>query len=129
MEWLVWDIMLILCSYKYRNILQTLLSSIKASLEGIMLALFPIIWVILAALFLYNTTIGTGAMENIKTMLAGLSPDRRIQALIIAFAFGGFLEAVAGFGTAVAIPAGIFISIISPRSKYTIYLKLIIYCL
>ena len=93
------------------------------------LALFPIIWVILAALFLYNTTIGTGAMENIKTMLAGLSPDRRIQALIIAFAFGGFLEAVAGFGTAVAIPAGIFISIISPRSKYTIYLKLIIYCL
>lgn len=83
---------------------------IEASLEGIMLALFPIIWVILAALFLYNTTLATGAMENIKVMLARLSPDRRIQALIIAFAFGGFLEAVAGFGTAVAIPVGILIS-------------------
>ena len=82
----------------------------EASFEGVMLALFPIIWVILAALFLYNTTLATGAMENIKIMLSEISPDRRVQALIIAFAFGGFLEAVAGFGTAVAIPAGILIA-------------------
>jgi lactate permease len=46
-------------------------------------------------------------METIKRTLSGISPDRRVQALILAFGFGGFLEAVAGFGTAVAIPAGI----------------------
>lgn len=82
----------------------------QASLEGIMLALFPILWVIIAALFVYNTTLVTGSMQNIKIMLSNLSSDRRIQGLIIAFAFGGFLEAVAGFGTAVAIPAGILVA-------------------
>jgi len=82
---------------------------VQASIEGLMLAIVTISWVIVAALFLYNMTVKTGSMEQIKHMLANLSPDRRIQALIIAFAFGGFLEAVAGFGTAVAIPAGILI--------------------
>ncbi len=80
---------------------------LQASLEGVMLALFPILWVIVSALFVYNVTVETGSMEQIKHMLSGISPDRRIQSLILAFAFGGFLEAVAGFGTAVAIPAGI----------------------
>lgn len=82
----------------------------QASLEGILLALFPIIWIILSALFLYNISLETGNMEIIKSMLSSLSPDRRVQGLIIAFAFGGFLEAVAGFGTAVAIPAGILVT-------------------
>lgn len=86
------------------------LKIIQASLEGIMLAIFPILWVILAALFVYNTTLATGSMEKIGAMLSSLSPDRRIQGLILAFAFGGFLEAVAGFGTAVAIPAAILVS-------------------
>jgi lactate permease len=80
---------------------------VQASLEGLMLALHPILWVIISALFVYNMTLATGSMEKIKTMLAALSPDRRIQVLLLAFGFGGFLEAVAGFGTAVAIPAGI----------------------
>ncbi|MCX7749921.1 MAG: L-lactate permease [Clostridia bacterium] len=79
----------------------------QASLEGIMLALYPIIWVIISALFVYNVTVETGSMAQIKKMLSGLSSDRRIQGLILAFGFGGFLEAVAGFGTAVAIPASI----------------------
>lgn len=82
----------------------------QASVEGFMLALFPILWVILSALFVYNTTVETGSMEQIKKMLTGISPDRRVQAMVLAFAFGGFLEAVAGFGTAVAIPAGIMIA-------------------
>jgi len=79
----------------------------QAALEGIMLSIFPILWVIFSALFVYNITIKSGSMELVKGLLAGISPDRRVQALILAFSFGGFLEAVAGFGTAVAIPAGI----------------------
>ena len=62
----------------------------QASLEGIMLALFPIIWVIISALFVYNVTVKTGSMNNIKHMLSGLSEDRRMQALILAFGFWGF---------------------------------------
>lgn len=88
----------------------SIISSLQASFEGIMLALFPIIWVIISALFVYNLTVETGNMDVIKQMLSGISQDRRVQTLIIAFAFGGFLEAVAGFGTAVAIPAGIMIA-------------------
>jgi len=83
---------------------------IQASIEGFVLALLQIIWVIVAALFVYNITLETGGMDKIKAMLSQLSSDRRIQGLIIAYAFGGFLEAVAGFGTAVAIPAAILIT-------------------
>ncbi|MBU2701956.1 lactate permease [Sporomusaceae bacterium BoRhaA] len=85
--------------------------SIRAALEGVVLALWPIIWVILAAIFTYNVTLKTGAMETIKGFMGSLSGDRRIQALIIAWGFGGFLEAAAGFGTAVAIPASILIGL------------------
>lgn len=77
------------------------------SLEGAALALFPIVWVVVSAVFVYNVAVFTGSMETIKDTLSRLSPDRRVQALVLAFGFGGFLEAVAGFGTAVAIPAGI----------------------
>lgn len=95
----------------------------QASLEGIMLALFPILWVIVTALFLYNVTVANGSMAQIKEMLAGLSPDRRVQSLLLAFSFGGFLEAVAGFGTAVAIPVGILSAIgFNPLSAATICL-------
>lgn len=62
---------------------------IQASIEGFMLALFQIVWVIITALFVYNITLETGGMNKIKAMLSQLSPDRRIQGLIIAFAFGG----------------------------------------
>ncbi|MFA6508799.1 MAG: L-lactate permease, partial [Treponemataceae bacterium] len=82
----------------------------QAALEGVVLALFPIVWVVFSALFLYRISVNSGGMDVIRRMLTGLSPDRRIQTLILAFAFGGFLEAVAGFGTAVAIPAGIMIA-------------------
>lgn len=83
---------------------------IQASIEGIALALLTIIWVIVSALFVYNVTAETGGMEQIKKMLSMISPDRRVQGLILAFSFGGFLEAVAGFGTSVAIPAGILVA-------------------
>lgn len=79
----------------------------EASLEGAALSLFPIVWVVVSAVFVYNVAVSTGSMDVMKNTLSRLSPDRRVQALILAFGFGGFLEAVAGFGTAVAIPAGI----------------------
>lgn len=83
---------------------------LQSTVEGTVYALLSICWVIVSALLVYNITLKTGALETIKIMLSNISKDRRIQALIIAFAFGGFLEAVAGFGTAVAIPLGILIS-------------------
>jgi len=79
--------------------------------EGVVFALFPIIWVIISALFVYNVTRKSQSMDTIKEMLTSISPDRRIQGLLLAFAFGGFLESVAGFGTAVAIPAAMMIAI------------------
>ena len=73
--------------------------------EGFAMALWPIILVILAAVFTYNLTLKTGAMEIIKQMIASVSSDKRIIVLLIAWCFGGFMEGMAGFGTAIAIPA------------------------
>lgn len=84
---------------------------ITAALEGALNALWPICIVIVAALFTYNLSLETGAMEKIKKMLAGVSTDQRVLALLIAWAFGHFMEGMAGFGTAVAIPAGILIAL------------------
>lgn len=73
--------------------------------EGILNALWPICLVIIAALFTYNLILRTGAMDFIKKMLAGVSMDKRVLTLIIGWGFGNFMEGMAGFGTAVAIPA------------------------
>ena len=78
-----------------------------AALEGMALGLWPIMIVIIAAIFTYNMAQHTKSMDTMKTMLASISSDQRIQVLILAWGFGGFLEAVAGYGTAVAIPASI----------------------
>ena len=83
----------------------------RAALEGVVLAVLPILWVIVAAFYTYNISLMTGAMKRIKNMMYSVSGDRRIQALAIAWGFGGFLESVAGFGTAVAIPASILIAL------------------
>ena len=83
----------------------------SAFLEGVLSALWPIILVIIAALFTYNLTLKTGAMEKIKEMLVSISSDKRILALIIGWGFGCFMEGMAGFGTAVAIPASILIAL------------------
>ena len=89
----------------------SVVNTATAALEGICNALWTIIIVILAALFVYNLTLKTGAMEKIKAMLAGVSTDKRILMLLIAFGFGNFMEGMAGFGTAVAIPAGILVGL------------------
>ncbi|MCH3963861.1 MAG: L-lactate permease [Clostridium sp.] len=85
--------------------------TVSAVLEGILNALWPICLVIVAALFTYNLTLRTGAMDSIKEMLAGVSTDKRVLALLIAWGFGNFMEGMAGFGTAVAIPASMLAGI------------------
>ena len=76
-----------------------------STLEGFASALWPIILVIIAAIFTYNLSLKTGAMEVIKQMLTGVSADKRVLILLIGWCFGGFMEGMAGFGTAIAIPA------------------------
>lgn len=71
--------------------------------------LFPIGWIVVMAIFLYALTVETGQFEVVKRSVASLSPDRRIQALLIAFSFGAFVEGAAGFGTPVAISSALLI--------------------
>ncbi len=78
---------------------------------GACFGLVPIGWIVLSAVFLYHLTVRTGAFEVVKHSVTMLSPDRRMQALIIAFSFGSFLEGAAGFGTPVAISAALLIGL------------------
>jgi len=82
-----------------------------AAIEGIITALIPITWVIFAAVFTYFVSVETGSMEVVKKFLLDITPDINVQVVIIAFCMGGFLESIAGFGTAVAIPTAMLISI------------------
>ena len=87
------------------------IDGITATVEGRAIALWPILLVIVAALFTYNLAVETKTMDVIKKMLSSITTDKRIQVLILAWGFGGFLEAVAGYGTAVAIPTSILASL------------------
>ena len=77
----------------------------SASLLGASFGLLPITWIVFWAIFLYRLTLETGHFEVIKDSIGGLTQDRRLQALLIAFAFGAFVEGAAGFGTPVAVAA------------------------
>ena len=81
---------------------------LAAALNGAAFGLMPIGWIVLAAIFLYNLTVQRRApSKSLKHSVASLSDDRRIQALLIAFSFGAFVEGAAGFGTPVAISAAL----------------------
>lgn len=73
--------------------------------------LVPIGWIIVAAIFLYTMTAESGQFEIVKGSVASISRDRRIQALLVAFSFGAFIEGAAGFGTPVAISAALMIGL------------------
>ena len=85
--------------------------AMTAALEGVALACWPILLVIIAAIFTYNLSVHTKSMEIIKQMLTSVSTDQRVLILLIGWGFGGFLEGMAGFGTAIAIPAGMLAGI------------------
>ena len=73
--------------------------------NGAAFGLFPIGWIVIASLILYRVTLDTGKFEIIKDSIGALSDDRRLQAVLIGFAFGAFIEGAAGFGTPVAVAA------------------------
>ncbi len=80
----------------------------NASLLGVVFGLVRIAWIIVASIFLYNIAVETGQFQVMKESIASLSPDSRIQAILIAFCFGAFLEGTGGGGAPVAI-AGAFL--------------------
>src|SRR4051794_10311168 len=71
--------------------------------EGAAFGFFPILWIVLNAIWVYNLTVASGHSDVLRRSMARVSPDMRIQAVIVAFCFGALLEALAGFGTPVAV--------------------------
>lgn len=84
---------------------------VMSGVYGGLYGLFPIGWIVLMAVFLYNITLETGQFELIKKSISSITDDRRLQVLLISFCFGSFLEGAAGFGTPVAITAAILIGL------------------
>ncbi|MFC3998037.1 L-lactate permease [Nocardiopsis sediminis] len=82
-----------------------------AATEGAAFGLFPIMWIVVNAIWIYTMTVATGHFTTLRRSVSSISPDLRIQAMIIAFCFGGLLEALAGFGTPVAITAVMLIGL------------------
>src|SRR5665811_121454 len=79
--------------------------------HGALYGLFPICWVIIGAVFLYNVAVKSGQFEIIKNFMASITSDRRLQALLVAFSFGAFLEGAAGMGAPVAITAAMLVGL------------------
>ena len=79
--------------------------------EGAVFGLFPIMWIVWTAIWIYNMTEATGHFAVLRRAFSGISNDQRIQAIIIAFCFGALLEALAGFGTPVAITAVMLVAV------------------
>ncbi len=86
-------------------------AALSASALGVVTGLFPIGWIILTAVFLYNLTVESGQFEVIKSSISSLSTDRRLQALLIAFSFSAFMEGVSGQGAPVAVAAAMLIGL------------------
>ena len=82
-------------------------AALAAAVHGAAFGLFPIGWIIVTAMFLYQLSVTAGALEIMKRSVTRLSADHRMQALLIAFSFGAFLEGAAGFGAPVAISAAL----------------------
>ncbi|MBR1133963.1 L-lactate permease [Bradyrhizobium iriomotense] len=85
--------------------------SIRASILGIVTGFFPIGWIVLNVIFLYQVTVATGRFELLKRAIGGVTEDRRLQLLLIAFSFGAFFEGASGFGTPVAITGAVLIGL------------------
>jgi lactate permease len=85
--------------------------ALSAAFVGVVFAVFRIIWLIVAAVFLYDLAVATGQFDVMKASIARLSGDRRLQAILIAFSFGAFIEGAAGFGAPVAISAAFLVGL------------------
>lgn len=85
--------------------------------EGAVFGLFPIMWIVLGALFLHQLTVASGRFEDLRATFHLISEDPRIQAIIIAFCFGGLLEALAGFGAPAAISGVMLVAVGFPALR------------
>ena len=85
--------------------------TLSAAAYGSAFGLFPICWIVFWAITLYRVTVETGKFEIIKASIGNLTSDLRLQALLIAFAFGAFVEGAAGFGTPVAVAAAMMVGL------------------
>lgn len=85
--------------------------TVNSFLYGMLKALVPILFIILMAIYSYNVLLQTKKIEVLKQQFSSISTDKSVQVLLITWGFGGLLEGMAGFGTAVAIPAAILISL------------------
>jgi lactate permease len=83
----------------------------RATLLGVANGLFPIGWIVLNVIFLYQLTVEKGVFETLQRTIGGITTDRRLQLLLIAFAFGAFFEGASGFGTPVAVTGAILIGL------------------
>jgi lactate permease len=91
--------------------------ALSASAEGAAFGLFPIMWIVVNAIWIYTMTVSTGHFDVLRRSFGAVSDDERVQAIIIAFCFGALLEALAGFGTPVAITAVMLIALGFPKMK------------
>src|SRR5947209_8434322 len=85
--------------------------SIRASILGAVTGFFPIGWIVLNVIFLYRLTVERGVFETLQTTIGGVTEDRRLQLLLIAFCFGAFFEGASGFGTPVAVTGAVLIGL------------------
>ncbi|MFH8752180.1 L-lactate permease [Streptomyces rimosus] len=85
--------------------------ALSAAAQGALFGLFPILWIVVNALWIHRMTVRTGHFDVLRRSFSGLSADPRVQALVIAFCFGALLEALAGFGAPVAISAVMLVAL------------------
>ncbi len=85
--------------------------AVAAGFYGFIIGLWPIAWIIVAAVFLYKVTVKTGQFEIIRSSVISITEDQRLQMLMVGFSFGAFLEGAAGFGAPVAITAALLVGL------------------
>jgi lactate permease len=85
--------------------------SLRSTVLGAVTGFFPIGWIVLNVIFLYRLTVEKGVFETLQTTIGGVTADRRLQLLLIAFSFGAFFEGASGFGTPVAVTGAILIGL------------------
>lgn len=85
--------------------------ALSAAAYGVLSGLWPIVWIILMAVWLYKLAVASGKFDVIRSSISSVSPDQRIQVLLIALCFGGFLEGAAGFGVPIAICAALLVEL------------------
>lgn len=85
--------------------------ALAAVVYGFLYGLWPIAWIIVAAVFVYKISVKTGQFDIIRASILSITPDQRLQMLIVGFSFGAFLEGAAGFGAPVAITAALLVGL------------------